>query len=66
MTPLDNMADYDKDYDTDDISLTSTVSSVKTETYTVEQILSERWVEFEDGSGESEYLVQWEGYPMHR
>ncbi|CAO2648618.1 Nn.00g078850.m01.CDS01 [Neocucurbitaria sp. VM-36] len=45
-----HQADYDKEYDTDEISLTSTVSSIKTETYVVEEILSQGWTTFADGS----------------
>ncbi|KAF2471391.1 uncharacterized protein BDR25DRAFT_303413 [Lindgomyces ingoldianus] len=50
------------EYDTDTISVTSTVESEKEATYAVKDILAETVCE--DGS--TKYLVQWEGYPLHR
>ncbi|KAJ4369977.1 hypothetical protein N0V83_005741 [Neocucurbitaria cava] len=55
----------DDGYETDQISLTSTVSSIKTETYVVEDILSQAWTTFVDGSEGMGWLVKWEGYPLH-
>lgn len=45
----------------DSISLTSTVSSAKTERYEVETILAER-----KSKGMMEYLTAWKDYPEHR
>ncbi|KAG0632754.1 hypothetical protein HOY80DRAFT_866728, partial [Tuber brumale] len=51
--------------DSDTISLTSTVASEEDpdDTYIVENILGEKWIESE---GKMRYLVKWEGYPMSR
>ena len=48
--------------DPDDISITSTVPSEPVEEYEVDGILAER----DDGAGSKLYLVQWQGYPLHR
>jgi hypothetical protein len=55
------MADPERDYDTDTISVTSTVSSDAGVEYDVEDIISEGW----DDDG-AKYLVKWAGYPIHR
>lgn len=60
------MSDYDREYDTDEVSLTSTVPSEHTGIYTVEQLLSERYGLWEDGVEETRYLVEWDNYPMYR
>ena len=58
------MPDVDSADETDSISITSTVSSVKELDYPAKAILSERPL---DPNGSAmEYLIQWEGYPMHR
>ena len=50
------------DDDADTVSVTSTATSEKKDTYPLEGILAER----ENSSGETEYLVKWEGYPEER
>jgi hypothetical protein len=55
------MFNLERDYDTDAISVTSTVSSDAGVEYDVEDIISEGW---DDGG--SKYLVKWAGYPIHR
>lgn len=55
----------DRNYDTDEISITSTVSSTKTETYNVKAILSETTADG-DVNGDVHYLIEWDNYPIHR
>lgn len=55
------MSHLERDYDTDAISVTSTVPSDAGVEYDVEDIISEGW----DDNG-SKYLVKWAGYPLHR
>jgi len=57
--------DSESGSDTDSISLTSTVASEEDpdDTYIVENILGEKWIESE---GKMRYLVKWEGYPISR
>lgn len=52
----------EREYDTDNVSVTSTVSSVKEVEYAVRQVLAES--EFEVSG--TKYLIEWAGYPMHR
>lgn len=51
-------------YDTDTISVTSTVESEWSEDskYLVENIIAERVEE----NGDKSYLIRWDGYGMHR
>lgn len=56
------MVDQDIEYNTDTISLTSTVESQNDGIYEIECILSERWSE---ATKVKEFLIEWEGYPMH-
>lgn len=49
-------------YDTDTISLNSTVASETQELYDVEDIIAEE----QDSDGEIRYLVKWQDYPMHQ
>jgi hypothetical protein len=55
------MEDLEPGYDTDSISITSTVPSDAGVEYDVESILSEGF----DDDG-IKYLVKWAGYPLHR
>ncbi|OCK85322.1 hypothetical protein K432DRAFT_421915 [Lepidopterella palustris CBS 459.81] len=48
--------------DSDSISVTSTAPSIEQPEYAVEEIRAERETE----EGEMEYLIKWEGYPLHR
>lgn len=65
-------AEWDANYETDNMSLCSTESSNKEDSYTVEAILAEGTFAVEDASKEAnpayltQYLVKWEGYPIHR
>lgn len=61
------MTELDMTDDTDSISIASTISSIKDEEYDAKAVLSERPRD-PDGSDGSvmEYLIEWEGYPMHR
>jgi chromo domain-containing protein 1 len=54
----------DNGYDTDSVSVTSTVESEWTEDarYLVEDILAER----AEDDGDTSYLIKWDGYEMHR
>ncbi|KAF2031615.1 hypothetical protein EK21DRAFT_62655 [Setomelanomma holmii] len=62
------MAKLDIDYDTDTISLASTVQSEQGEdkVYDIEALWSEGWGEDDEGERVKKYLVQWLGYPAHR
>jgi hypothetical protein len=62
------MAKSDVEYDTDTISLTSTVQSEQRDdkVYDVEGILSEGSCADRDGNRVMKYLVQWTGYKVHR
>ncbi|KAH9882812.1 hypothetical protein J1614_000178 [Plenodomus biglobosus] len=57
------MASVNVDYDTDTISITSTVSSTKETNYDAVQVLSERPSTEDDCT--TMYLIEWENYPMH-
>ena len=52
---------FPDDIDSDSVSITSTVASEPQEEYEVETILAE-----EEGDDEINYLIKWEGYPLHR
>ena len=58
----------ESEYDTDTISLTSTVASDHSETalYDVEEIISEDTALDEEGNVVSKYLIKWVGYPLHK
>jgi len=58
------MDDYDVDlnYDTDEISLTSTRYSDNDKDYDIKCILSEAWADDEQGNTVKKYLIEWEGY----
>jgi chromo domain-containing protein 1 len=60
------MAEPILDYDTDAISITSSVSSTKTETYNVNAILSETLTYDSDGERDKKFLIEWDGYPLYR
>ncbi|KAH7073887.1 hypothetical protein BKA63DRAFT_514985 [Paraphoma chrysanthemicola] len=62
------MAQSELDYDTDTISLASTVESDAGEdkVYDIDELLSEGLGEDRQGSRVKKYLVKWEGYGMHR
>jgi hypothetical protein len=59
---------FESEYDTDTISLTSTVASDYSETalYDVEEIISEDTALDEEGNVVPKYLVKWVGYPLHK
>jgi chromo domain-containing protein 1 len=59
---------FEGDYDTDSISLTSTVASDYSETalYDVEKIISEDTMQDDEGSVISKYLIKWLNYPLHK
>jgi hypothetical protein len=60
---------YDTQYDTDNVSITSTAASEGGEDkiYDVETILCEdpHW-ERDDGTSEIRYLIKWANYPPHQ
>jgi hypothetical protein len=58
---------YDTQYDTDNVSITSTAASEVEEdkTYDVEAILSEGDFERDDGTSEIRYLIKWLNYSPH-
>lgn len=62
--------DYDDgvDYDTDSVSITSTVASTWSETalYDVEEIISERTYLDHENKAITQYLTKWVGYPLHK
>ncbi|KAH3915015.1 hypothetical protein HBH56_083340 [Parastagonospora nodorum] len=58
------MVGSDLEYDTDNISLTSTVESQHDQIYDIKRILSEGWGKDEQGEDVMKYLIEWEGYPM--
>jgi chromo domain-containing protein 1 len=60
------MVDPDVEYDTDTISLTSTVESENDGMYYIKGILSEGVGEDQYGNETMKYLVEWDGYPMHQ
>jgi chromo domain-containing protein 1 len=60
------MADLNVDYDTDAVSITSSVSSTKTETYNVTAILSESMTYDSHGARDKKFLIEWDGYPLYR
>jgi chromo domain-containing protein 1 len=60
------MADPNLNYDTDAVSITSSVSSTKTETYNVTAILSESLTYDSDGERDKRFLIEWDGYPFYR
>lgn len=59
---------FESEYDTDTISLTSTVGSDWSENalYDVEEIISEDAVLDENDNPISKYLTKWVGYPLHK
>jgi chromo domain-containing protein 1 len=59
-TPKQNTTFRD-DSDSDSVSITSTAASEPQEEYEVETILAE-----EEGDNGVDYLIKWEGYPLHR
>ncbi|KAF2182796.1 hypothetical protein K469DRAFT_711489 [Zopfia rhizophila CBS 207.26] len=62
MTPKGGNHALDDGYDTDTISVTSTLASVFADEYPAEDVLAEGYVE---GEG-MKYLIKWEGYDIHR
>lgn len=59
-----NLDEYDREYDTDEISLTSSVPANQENDaeYEVEGIISEGQ---NPDTGETVYLIKWAGYPIH-
>jgi chromo domain-containing protein 1 len=57
--------DMDEEYDTDAISLTSTVESANDGIYDIKEIRSEGWGEDENGRKVMKYLIEWDNYPLH-
>jgi hypothetical protein len=57
------MAPSDVEYDTDSISITSTVEADFDILYTIEDIMSEGMGQDDDGEPVMKYLVKWEDYP---
>jgi hypothetical protein len=58
------MANRDEDYDTDTISLTSTVEAVADDEFPIAGILSEGIGEDDNGRPVMKYLIEWENYPI--
>jgi hypothetical protein len=58
------MFSSDPEYDTDAISLTSTVKSDNDNIYDIKCILSEG-LDQSTGKDVMKFLIEWEGYPMH-
>jgi chromo domain-containing protein 1 len=56
----------DGGYDTDAISLTSTVESTNEGVYEINRFLSEGIGADEDGNPFKKYLVEWDNYPLHQ
>jgi hypothetical protein len=56
----------DEDYNTDTISLTSTVESDNEGIYDIKGILSEAMGYDQHGEPYKKYLVEWESYPLHQ
>ena len=61
MTTAKQNSTFLDDIDSDSVSITSTVASEPQEEYEVEAILAE-----EEGDDGINYLIKWEGYPLHR
>lgn len=61
MTTAKQNSTFLDDIDSDSVSITSTVASEPQEEYEVETILAE-----EEGDDGINYLIKWEGYPLHR
>ncbi|KAH8716840.1 hypothetical protein GQ44DRAFT_730366 [Phaeosphaeriaceae sp. PMI808] len=59
------MPDRDSEYDTDDVSVTSTVESTNEGLYNIKRILAEGLGEDELGKPRRKYLIEWDGYEMH-
>jgi chromo domain-containing protein 1 len=59
------MEDSDIDYDTEAVSLASTIESANEGVYDIKGILSEGWGENTYGKSVMKYLIEWDGYPMH-
>jgi hypothetical protein len=65
--PFTLYVNMDEEYDTDTISLTSTVESDNEGIfYDVKRILSESMETDEHGKPYKIYLVEWENYPLHQ
>lgn len=61
--PGASTVDFDKEYDTDTISLTSTVTNSGGEFFVVESIVADGVVQDEKyPEGINAYLTKWEGY----
>jgi chromo domain-containing protein 1 len=58
------MAPSDMEYDTDAISVTSTVEANPDEYFTIKGIVSEGVGQYDDGTPVVKYLVEWESYPI--
>jgi hypothetical protein len=60
---MTKMANRDEEYDTDTISLTSTVEAAAEVEFEIEGILSEEMCEDDDGRLFMRYLIKWKYYP---
>jgi hypothetical protein len=58
---------YDREYDTDDVSVNSTAPSEggPEKTYDVEHILSEGVFQLPDKTEQTRYLIKWLNYDAH-
>jgi hypothetical protein len=58
------MAPSDVEYDTDTVSLTSTVDAATDEYFAIAGIMAEGMGQYDDGTPVMKYLVKWENYPI--
>lgn len=58
-----DLAEYDREYNTDEVSINSSVLSEEKETYTADKVLAEY---VPDGEEATMYLIKWSDYPWHR
>ncbi|KAF2710940.1 hypothetical protein K504DRAFT_465972 [Pleomassaria siparia CBS 279.74] len=67
-TTRNQVDDFDVEYDTDSISITSTQESVHSDSheYEVEEIICEYTSQDNDEIPITKYLVRWTDYPMHK
>jgi hypothetical protein len=60
----DKMANRDEEYDTDTVSLTSTVEAAADDEFDIRNILSEGMGEDDNGNPIMLYLIRWKCYPI--